>query len=459
MGVVYVAEQLSTGRLRALKLMRRWSSGDEDARRFQQEARVGALVESEHIVDVIAAGVDPGLGCPWLAMELLDGCDLAAYLGQRGVLPLSEAAEILRQVCAGLGAAHDRRLVHRDVKPENLFLARSATAVAGYIVKVLDFGVAKLLDTGHKNTCSIGTPAWMSPEQTQARVELTCATDVWPLGLIAFTMLTGHPYWLGAREPGVGLPALLREIVLTPLPVASQRAAELHAPSLPPWFDGWFAGCVNRDLAARFRTAREAWTAFERELRGVESASLAPRADSPNATAVSTTPVPPIAPASPSVVAQPHASQRRLGQGSMLLAAVAVLFLVGGAWYVLRRAARASESGSVATVASAHGHSNSHASVAPSPGKVGERPEGSTQPRTSRKPTSSAAPFAASSTPSTLPDPPMPSGQGASHGARQGRAVSFGSKSRPPAETPPGEGSTTVTPPAAAGADALPALL
>ena len=263
MGVVYVAEQLSTGRLRALKLMRSWSSGDEDARRFKQEARVGALIQSEHIVDVIAAGVDSSSGCPWLAMELLDGADLATYMAQKGALGLLETGAILRQVCAGLGAAHDSRLIHRDVKPENLFLTRSETAETGYVVKVLDFGIAKLLDGSAKTTRSIGSPLWMAPEQTQTRPELSCATDVWPLGLIAFAMLTGNSYWLSAVSPDIELAGVLREIVLTPLPMASERAAELNSPPLPNAFDAWFARCVVRDPAARFQHAREAWQAFE----------------------------------------------------------------------------------------------------------------------------------------------------------------------------------------------------
>jgi serine/threonine protein kinase len=125
MGAVYVVEQLATRRERALKLMHPTLVSDERSlERFGREAQVSARIESDHVVEVIAAGVDRASGTPWLCMELLRGEDLAARLA-RGPLAPAETREIVRQLGHALGAAHRAGIVHRDLKPENLFLAVS----------------------------------------------------------------------------------------------------------------------------------------------------------------------------------------------------------------------------------------------------------------------------------------------------------------------------------------------
>lgn len=275
MGVVYVAEQLSTGRLRALKLMQLSTATEGNVQRFQHEARIGAEIDSEHIVDVVAAGVDEETGAPWLVMELLEGHPLSDYMSEKGPLSLADTGLILSQICAGLGAAHDVRVVHRDIKPDNVFLSRSSSASSGYIVKLLDFGIAKLTDQNVSNTVSMGSPFWMAPEQTERRPVVVCATDVWPLGLLAFHMLTGGIYWRTAYLEDFELAAFMRELVLEDLPAPSLRAEELGAPPLPEWFDAWFARCLERDLSARFRNAREAWSGFRDAL--VETGGTPPR--------------------------------------------------------------------------------------------------------------------------------------------------------------------------------------
>jgi serine/threonine protein kinase len=227
MGAVYVAQQASTGKLRALKLMHPTLLADPRLReRFEQEARVGALIKSNHVVQVIGAGVDQPTGVPWLAMELLEGEDLAACIRRRRNLQPSEVYEIFRQVGHALGAAHAVGVVHRDLKPENIFLARSQDATGLTSVKILDFGIAKVVaESKTTATAALGTPLWMAPEQTDPRVPITPATDVWPLGLIAFTMLTGRVFWRTASDPMAGMTALMREILIDPMPPASQRAA------------------------------------------------------------------------------------------------------------------------------------------------------------------------------------------------------------------------------------------
>ncbi|HRH00979.1 MAG TPA: serine/threonine-protein kinase, partial [Polyangiaceae bacterium] len=268
MGAVYLAEQLSTGRQRALKLMHfGMASSPELREKFTLEARVGARIASEHVVEVVGAGVDAATGTPWLAMELLVGDDLAATVRRHGPFTLAESAAILGQVCHALGAAHAAGIVHRDLKPENVFLAHSKRAQEAHTVKVLDFGIAKLLEEARANTGAIGSPLWMAPEQTERSADISPATDVWALGLLAFHMLTGRPFWLSARgdgeREGGGVRGFFRELVLEPIPPASQRARELGAAvTLPGSFDTWFARAVAREPHDRYADATEAYAAL-----------------------------------------------------------------------------------------------------------------------------------------------------------------------------------------------------
>ncbi|WP_437586531.1 serine/threonine protein kinase [Sorangium sp. So ce1000] len=263
MGAVYVAEQASTGKLRALKLMHPQLCADTRLReRFEQEARVGALVESDHVVQVIGAGVDAESGVPWLAMELLEGEDLSQRLRRSGLLPAQDVYEIFRQLCHALGAAHRAGVVHRDMKPQNVFLAKTHSATARWSVKVLDFGIAKIAaEASTMATASLGTPLWMAPEQTDPRGQISPATDVWALGLIAFVMLTGRMYWRAANDPmGTAMPVLLREILFEPIDPASVRATALgRAGCIVHPFDAWFARCLAREPSQRFQTAQEAF--------------------------------------------------------------------------------------------------------------------------------------------------------------------------------------------------------
>jgi formylglycine-generating enzyme required for sulfatase activity len=265
MGAVYIAEQISTGRQRALKLMHPGLIGSPELReKFTLEARVGARIASEHVIEVVAAGVDASSGAPWLAMELLVGEDLAAALRRRGAFSASETVLVLAQVCHALGAAHTAGIVHRDLKPENVFLAEAKRAQESFAVKVLDFGIAKVLEAARgSNTGAIGSPLWMAPEQTERNAEISPATDVWALGLVTFAMLTARSFWLASEQKEMALSAFLRELVLDPIPKASERAAALgvkHA--LPQGFDAWFARAVCREREQRYASATEAYQAF-----------------------------------------------------------------------------------------------------------------------------------------------------------------------------------------------------
>jgi len=264
MGAVYVVEQLSTGRQRALKVMHpRLVHDPKNRARFAQEARVGAWIGSEHVVEVLAAGIDTPSGVPWIAMELLEGETLLMKIMRedrgRG-MPMAQVRAVLGQLFKPLVAAHAKGIVHRDLKPENVFLLPVQRHDAPMTVKLLDFGIAKLNDLarpGHNSTEALGTPLWMAPEQNQ-HGEIGPPADVWAVGLLVYLMLTGRFYWRAANERNLEIAALLGEMLFNPLPSASSRAREYGCEDrIPPGFDAWFARCVVRDPAQRFPSATE----------------------------------------------------------------------------------------------------------------------------------------------------------------------------------------------------------
>ncbi len=164
-----------------------------------------------------------------------------------------------------LGEAHrsEPKLLHLDLKPDNLFLAETGLGgEASVSLKLLDFGIARLLAPDRTSTMNDqprGTPAWMAPEQVQAGQKMGPETDVWALGLVAFWMCTGAYYWRTMNKQPRELPELLVEIVYGALDPASTRAVELRTPrGLPNGFDAWFARCVHRDRKARFANAGDA---------------------------------------------------------------------------------------------------------------------------------------------------------------------------------------------------------
>ena len=270
MGAVYVATQRSTGVKRALKVMHPQLVSDEKLReRFAREARVSATIPSDHVVNVLAAGVDDALGIPYLAMELLDGRGLDSAVARHGPMEPALADVVLRQIAHALGAAARLGIVHRDLKPENVFVSPSRSVGLPIVVKVLDFGIAKLVAAARTSTQSMGTPLWFAPEQTDTRSTVTPATDVWAFGLLAFYLLTGHVFWEAARAEGAGIQFVLRELVIDEIPAASARAATVDR-VVPSWFDAWFARCVARDPSARFGDVAEAY-AHLRALRSGEA--------------------------------------------------------------------------------------------------------------------------------------------------------------------------------------------
>jgi len=271
MGAVYHVEHLPTGKPLALKVLSSLGSQGRARERFELEARIGAQVHSEHLVDVVAAGFAGPDEVPWLAMELLQGADLRMIAKRHGRVPRGMVREVFYQLVQGLGAAHRAGVIHRDLKPENVFITRSERPDEPFLVKVLDFGIAKLVHEGRavtSATSTVGTPMWIAPEQLK-RTTLSVQTDVWALGLLVFWAITGRSYWEAANGDDLALEALLTEILMSPLPPASERAAALGVPRgvVPEALDEWFERCVAREPELRFDNVAEAGRELDRALR------------------------------------------------------------------------------------------------------------------------------------------------------------------------------------------------
>ncbi len=257
LGVLYDAIRKSNGRPCALKALDRASTrGASERAHFIREARVASRIDSPHCPAVIASGADPASDVLWIAMDRLVGETLAARLARLGVgVPMesADALEVIAQLGRGLASVHDVGVVHGDLKPANVFLAPGEP----FTVKLLDFSAARAVNEPDAADGPLGTPLWMSPEQA-AGSAITPATDVWSVGLLAFRMLTGRSYWLGALDAVVEMKTFLDELIETPLQSASDRRLEVGCErELPAGFDAWFSRCVAREPRRRFRNADE----------------------------------------------------------------------------------------------------------------------------------------------------------------------------------------------------------
>ncbi|MFO0561772.1 MAG: serine/threonine-protein kinase [Polyangiales bacterium] len=270
MGTVYLAEQKSTSRKRALKVLNAKFARDPKGReRFAREAKLTASVQSDHVVEVISAGVDEDTGVPWIAMELLEGEELAERIAKGWKPTREERADVLAQLGAGLAAAHRAGLVHRDLKPENVFLSKPRDQGRPFVVKLVDFGLAKIVSQ-HDLTGTFvgaGSPMWVAPEQGESKTAIVPATDLWPFALIAFWLLTGKHYWRTSNDDS-SLIDMVREVAAGVSSPASVRAKELGvADALPAGFDEWFARCTERHPSKRYRDGDEATRALLAILR------------------------------------------------------------------------------------------------------------------------------------------------------------------------------------------------
>ncbi len=230
MATVFRGEQSGEPRQVAVKVMHRGLSSDRAfVKRFEREARAAACIDHPNTVRILEHGVDKDV--VYIAMELLNGHDLFEVLARERRLSEARAVRILLQVCAALDAAHRHGVVHRDLKPENVMLVSAPGAVRAEVVKVLDFGIAKLLERdpgeapGARGSESIitlvgtviGTPEYMSPEQARGIPPVDARTDVYACGVLLYQLVTGRLPFTGESPIDV----ILQHVERAPAPPSS----------------------------------------------------------------------------------------------------------------------------------------------------------------------------------------------------------------------------------------------
>ena len=266
MGYVVAARHMQLGQMVALKFMREDVCTPEYKSRFLREARNTVRLKSKHVSRVLDVGaLDEG--APYMVMEYLEGTDLSELLQKRGPFPVAEACDYVIQACEAIAEAHGHGIVHRDLKPANLFLTKGSSGEP--VVKVLDFGVSKVVDLDFDDTSAggrprgnfshdpntavtrasdlLGSPSYMSPEQIESARNADARSDIWSLGVILFRLISGK-----APFSGSALGELIQKVVKDPIP--NLRDAR---PDIPAGLEDVVARCLERDKQKRIQDAVE----------------------------------------------------------------------------------------------------------------------------------------------------------------------------------------------------------
>ncbi len=229
MGAVYEARNKWTGRHVAIKrLLPAFNANADLVRRFMQEAQAATQIAHPHIVDVLDMGQEPTDGSLYIVQEFLQGMDLRSLQAQRERFPPGEAISLLMPIMDALAAAHAHGIIHRDVKPENIFLTQGSDGAI--VPKLIDFGVSKVTMTGAddrsktKTGVAVGTPDYMAPEQARGDTTVDPRADVWAIGVVLYELLCGRPPYLAATANLV-----IAKIITEPPP-----RIETFAPDVPP---------------------------------------------------------------------------------------------------------------------------------------------------------------------------------------------------------------------------------
>jgi serine/threonine-protein kinase len=256
MGVVYEARHETLGTAVALKFLKSELAQTPGlAARFLREARVAANIASPHVAHV--SDVDTSAdGSPYLVMELLSGEPLQRLLERQAKLPLAQAVDFALQILSGLEAAHAVSVVHRDLKPDNVFVTPGPN---GPFLKILDFGIAKVLEPSEaqrgltRSGVVMGTAEYMPPEQLYAASDVDPRADLYALGVMLFEMLSG-------KRPAEGGDA---EVIVGKVLSGQVFALETLEPNLPAGLVGAVRRAIAPDREARFGSARELRAALE----------------------------------------------------------------------------------------------------------------------------------------------------------------------------------------------------
>jgi serine/threonine protein kinase len=317
MGVVCIATHMELQQRVAIKFLREnYAKNDSLVQRFLNEARAAAVLKSENVVRVIDVGQLDG-GRPYLVMEHLEGEDLEALVMREGPFDVERAIRYALEVCNALGEAHGSGIVHRDIKPENLFLASSG--MGRQTVKVVDFGLAKRIDTtplvvtGPQD--SMGSPCYMSPEQITTPNEVDARTDIWSLGVVLYRVLTGTMPFDGSTV----LEVYARVLNAQPKPMRAVR------PDLDRGIEAIVDRCLQKDASRRYQTIGElaaALTTYQASRAGTEIVTTPVSVRTPSATAI------------PEVVFSTPPPAKRRGPRLFTVAAITLIASFCGAWSV-----------------------------------------------------------------------------------------------------------------------------
>jgi serine/threonine-protein kinase len=247
MSRVFVAEEIALGRKVAVKILMPELAAGVSAERFQREIKLAAQLQHPNIVPVIVAGIAAGL--PYYTMPFVDGLSLRARLDRSAAMPIDEAVRILRDVARALAYAHGHGVAHRDIKPENILIADEAAVVT-------DFGIAKALSVSRTNAhggtltqtgTSIGTPAYMAPEQAAGDPNTNHRADIYAFGCVAYELLTGARTFAYTQPHQL----VVAHMMETPVPVQTKR------PDCPPELASLIMKCLAKEPDNRPQSARD----------------------------------------------------------------------------------------------------------------------------------------------------------------------------------------------------------
>jgi serine/threonine protein kinase len=252
MGAVYVAHDEALDRVVAIKIARSEPAQREELeRRLLLEARILARLNGPHVPRIFDIGWTTGntdVSRPYLVLEYLDGCDVCELLQRHGPFTVEQAVKVALDVCEGLEEAHALGVVHRDVKPENLFITRRGDGQSQ--VKILDFGVSKQLFGPASTTkpgSPVGSPHYMSPEQLRASDEVDARSDVWSIGAVMFQVLAGGPPFNGSSMVEV-----CARVLSDPLP-----DLKTLRPDVPSALCAVIERCMDKEPERRYQTATD----------------------------------------------------------------------------------------------------------------------------------------------------------------------------------------------------------
>lgn len=265
---VYEAKCQRTDKRFAVKIFKQRLINEDSLTFIVPEAQLNVRVDNPHVVEVIAIGADQLTSKLWIIMEYLDGKTLKEEIKEHSNgLEHNTIHTIMHQLCTGINALHENDIVHRDLTHKNIFLAdQKIPGAPASIVKILDFGLAKLLNKSGRasHTGPRGTPGWKAWEQHDETDRISPQTDICAIGFIAYYMFTGKKYLAVNGEDTDPKPPVFMP--------ASQRAREQGVlKPLPEGFDDWFSKCSAIEPASRYRSALIAYAQFkELVMKGVE---------------------------------------------------------------------------------------------------------------------------------------------------------------------------------------------